>query len=117
LPNADFQSQDMLPKGIEIRTPVCKSVEECLNVQRKLLSRLSTALAKNNWSPLALSHHPYAHKFRGRQNKRRHDFWQWAMEAMTTYGPDINVGVPQELWDKIDFEDFNEKINHYAPAM
>lgn len=117
LPDADFRSQDMLPKGIEIRTPVCSSIEQCLDVQKILLTRLATTLAVKDWAPMALSHHPNAHKFQGRQNKRRHDFWQWAMEAMTTYGPDINVGVPQDVWDGIDFEDLNGKINFYAPAM
>src|SRR2546425_6455232 len=30
LPDPDLQPLDLLPKGIEIRTPVCSSIEECL---------------------------------------------------------------------------------------
>lgn len=117
IPDQDFHSKDLLPKGIEIRTPVCSSISECLGVQKLLLSRLDAALAKDGLAFVALSHHPYAFHFRGPQNKRRHDFWQWAMEVMTTYGPDINVGLPQDLWDVLDQEDLLQKINYYAPAM
>src|SRR6516165_12838925 len=31
LPNPEMQPIDLLPKGIEIRTPVCDSIEECLS--------------------------------------------------------------------------------------
>lgn len=117
LPDQDFQARDLLPKGVEIRTPVCTSISECLKVQKILLSRLDESFAKLGYGILALSHHPTAHHFSGPQNKRRHDFWKWAMEVMTTYGPDINVGVPQELWNELDQADFLSKINFYGPAM
>src|SRR5205085_1765069 len=51
------------------------------------------------------------------QNKRRHDFWQWAMEAMLTYGPDVNVSLPKTLATQIDLKDLNAKVNYYAPAL
>ena len=105
LPDQDFAAKDLLPKGVEIRTPVCGSIEECMSVQKTLLTRLDASMASRDLSVAALSHHPLAHQFSGPQNKRRHDFWQWAMEVMTTYGPDINVGVPQEIWDSLDEAD------------
>jgi hypothetical protein len=117
LPDQDFQALDLLPKGIEIRTPVCRSIDECLDVQGLLLARLARELETEGLGALALSHHPDAHHFQGPQNKRRHDFWQWAMEVMTTYGPDINVGVPDELWVRLDQADLLAKINHYGPAL
>ena len=49
-----------------------------------------------------MSHHPVEDRFEGPQNKRRHDFWQWAMLAMTTYGPDVNVSLPAPLNDRLD---------------
>src|SRR5207253_8377445 len=55
--------------------------------------------------------------FEGPQNKRRHDFWQWAMEAMLTYGPDVNVSLPQTLAARIDPKDLFKKVNYYAPAL
>ncbi len=117
LPDQDFQAKDLLPKGIEIRTPVCRSIDECFDVQRLLLSRLTQECGKEGYGLLSLSHHPDHHHFSGPQNKRRHDFWQWAMEVMTTYGPDINVGVPDEIWIKLDQADLLAKINYYGPAL
>lgn len=117
LPDMDFQAKELLPKGIEIRTPVCGSIDECLNVQKDLLSRLTTRLETEGLGVFSLSHHPNAHQFSGPQNKRRHDYWQWAMEVMTTYGPDINVGVPKEFWETMDQKDLLNKINYYGPAL
>jgi hypothetical protein len=39
------------------------------------------------------------------------------MEAMTTYGPDINVSVPPEVAARIDLHDLHGKVNYYAPAL
>jgi carboxylate-amine ligase len=64
-----------------------------------------------------MSHHPTADRFEGPQNKRRHDFWQWAMQAMVTYGPDINVSLPPDLNERLDFSDLHAKVNYYAPAL
>lgn len=117
LPDMNFNAKDLLPKGVEIRTPVCRSIEECLEVQQILFRRLQHGLNADGLVAVALSHHPIEAKFRGPQNKRRHDFWLWAMEVMTTYGPDINVGIPKEMMEQLDLEDFNEKINYYASAL
>ena len=119
VPDADFKVIDALPKGVEIRTPVCASIQETLAVYETLYERLKTGLASLNMVPLAISHHPTESKFTGAQNKRRHDFWQWAMEVMTTYGPDINVSFPQDITKKIfsNVEDLHAKVDYYAPAM
>jgi hypothetical protein len=55
--------------------------------------------------------------FEGPQNKRRYDHWQWAMKAMTTYGPDINVSVPLDLAERLDLHELHGKVNYYAPAL
>ncbi len=80
---------------------------------------MKTALAEKGFAPIAISHHPIETKFSGPQNKRRHDFWLWAMEVMTTYGPDINVSFPKEISDRLfsNTEDLNRKVNYYAPAL
>jgi len=82
-----------------------------------LFSRLRAELKKNDLLPLSLSHHLKATAFSGPQNKRRHDYWQWAMEVMVTYGPDFNVGLPDAIWQKIDFTDLMDKFYYYGPAM
>lgn len=119
IPNENFEVIDALPKGIEIRTPVCQSIDQAINVFELLYSRVKENLKTLNVMPIALSHHPLEDKFSGPQNKRRHDFWLWAMEVMTTYGPDINVSFPKEITEKLfaNIEDLEAKVNYYAPAI
>ncbi len=117
LPDMDFQAKEILPKGVEIRTPVCRSLSEALQVHGILFQRLREALNQNGLEIVCLSHHPIYSSFSGPQNKRRHDYWQWSMEVMTTYGPDINVGLPPEFLETISLEELNAKINYYGPAL
>ena len=119
IPDADFKITDAYPKGIEIRTPVCQSLSEVLLVYETLYKRVKDALALHDMVPVAISHHPTESKFSGPQNKRRHDYWLWAMEVMTTYGPDINVSFPKAITEKLfsDLDDLNAKVNYYAPAL
>ncbi len=115
----NFMVTDAYPKGVEIRTPVCSSLKEVLSVYETLYRRLKPALAAQDLIPVTISHHPIETKFSGPQNKRRHDYWLWAMEVMTTYGPDINVSFPKEISDRLfgDVENLNAKVNYYAPAL
>jgi carboxylate-amine ligase len=117
LPAPELSPRDLLPKGIEIRTPVCPSIQTCLETLRVLNERLQVALGELGYRAVSMSHHPTADRFEGPQNKRRHDFWQWAMLAMTTYGPDMNVSLPPELNERLDFADLHAKVNYYAPAL
>lgn len=117
LPDMDMAAKDLLPKGVEIRTPVCKSLDEVLKVHCVLYERLLKAMNSNNYDLICLSHHPLYSEFSGPQNKRRHDYWQWSMEVMTTYGPDINVSLPSEMANCIDANDLEKKINYYGPAL
>jgi hypothetical protein len=117
VPDPDLKPIDLLPKGIEIRTPVSDSIEECLRCFTSLYGRLQFALGTLGYQAIALSHHPTETKFEGPQNKRRYDFWQWAMEVMVTYGPDINVSLPTQLRLQLDINDLHAKVNYYAPAL
>lgn len=108
---------DVLPKGIEIRTPVCPSLDQCLQVYEGLYQLLQTALASAGYRAVALAHHPTAWEFRGPQNHPRHDWWHWAMRAMTTYGPDLNVSLPEGWRADFDWEDLQRRVNYYAPAL
>ena len=115
----NFKVIDAHPKGVEIRTPVCQSIDQLFDVFEDCFGRFKKALNEHHFTPIAISHHPIETKFTGPQNKRRHDFWLWAMEVMTTYGPDINVSLPREVSDKLfsDIEDLEAKVNYYAPAL
>lgn len=119
IPDENFEIKDAYPKGIEIRTPVCRSIGEALSVYEELYERVKNALKTHQFLPVAISHHPVEFKFSGPQNKRRHDFWLWAMEVMTTYGPDINVSFPRHITEELfsNLDDLNTKVNYYAPAL
>jgi carboxylate-amine ligase len=117
LPSPEMSPRDLLPKGIEIRTPVCPSIDACVDTLRVLHERMQAALGELGYRAVSMSHHPTADRFEGPQNKRRHDFWQWAMLAMTTYGPDVNVSLPPDLNERLDFADLHAKVNYYAPAL
>jgi carboxylate-amine ligase len=117
LPDPQMNPIDLLPKGVEIRTPIASSIDDCLAALKVLHARLQNALADLGYQAVALSFHPTQVHFEGPQNKRRHDFWQWAMEAMLTYGPDVNVSVPEAVARDLDLNDLNEKVNYYAPAL
>jgi carboxylate-amine ligase len=112
-------SRDVLPKGVEIRTPVCNSIKETLNCLKTLFNRLENGLDKLGYTPVAISHHPTEYEFNGPRANRRHDYWKWALEVMTTYGPDINISFPPIVRDKIfsHLDDFHKLINYYSPAL
>jgi carboxylate-amine ligase len=105
------------PKGIEIRTPPCDSIAETLDLLATLHDRLLGALALRGLSAVALSHHPTEDHFEGPQGTRPHDRWQWCMQAMLTYGPDINISLPPHLAARIDTADLHAKVNYYGPAL
>jgi carboxylate-amine ligase len=117
VPDPDMNPIDLWPKGIEIRTPVCPSIETCLECFQILHQRLQAALKCLGFQAVALSHHPTEDLFEAPQNKRRYDFWQWAMQAMRTYGPDVNVSLPAHLNARLDSQDLHAKVNYYAPAL
>ena len=117
VPDPDMNPIDLVPKGVEIRTPICASIDECLTSLKTLHARLQLALKRLGYKAVALSFHPIHSHFEGPQNKRRHDFWQWAMKAMLTYGPDVNISVPEELAERLDVKDLSEKVNYYIPAL
>ncbi len=117
LHDANGVATDIMPKGMEIRTPVCDSLKGCLDTFRTLYQRMEQALDRLNYKAVALSYHPFETEFFGEREHRRHDFWQWAMQAMLTFGPDVNVSVPVSLQERIDLKDLHQKINYYAPAM
>ena len=117
VPDPDFRPIDLLPKGVEIRIPVSGSIGECLGHLRTLFDRMQEGLMRHGYRAVVLSHHPTEHHFEGPQNKRRYDFWQWAMQVMLTYGPDVNVSLPPDLTARLDVADLHAKVNHYAPAL
>ncbi len=117
VPDPAAPDATVLPKGVEIRTPVCGSVDETLATFAVLYGRMQDALGELGMTAVALSHHPTEDRFEGPQGGRRFDMWQWAKQAMLTFGPDVNVSLPEPLARRLDTADLFEKVNHYAPAL
>lgn len=117
LPDPQAAESTLVPKGIEIRTPVCRSIEETSAVLGELLGRLQQRLAAAGLVATVLAHHPYDDSFTGPQGARSETAWRWASQAMMTYGPDMNVGLPADLAERLEAADLFAKVDYYAPAM
>lgn len=117
LPDCGSDATDILPKGIEIRTPICSTIDECVTTFEALFDRMQTALQSMQMIGVAISHHPVAKDFFGPRGTRNHDRWNWVMESMMTYGLDVNVSIPDSIFRTIDPKDFHAKANYYTPAM
>ena len=117
LTDSDMKPTRMLPKGIEIRTPIAATIEDSIDTLKTMFERLQERLRREGLSAAVISHHPTASDLEAPQNYRRHDYWQWALTAATTYGPDINISLPRKLSDRIDRDHLARKINHYLPPL
>lgn len=111
------QPVSILPKGIEIRTSVCSSIQETVTQFSKLFKRLSMALLKENYLMCSISHHPRETTFSGPQNHRTPPQWEWAQKAMVTYGPDINIKIPNSFLTEKFWSEIYQKVYFYAPAL
>jgi carboxylate-amine ligase len=117
LTDTEMKPRTLLTKGVEIRTPIASTLGTTISRLRELTERLRQKIAPFGWSPATISHHPTEFNFHAAPNYRRHDYWQWALTAMTTYGPDMNISVPESLTDDIDHETLGQKINYYIPSV
>ena len=117
LTDSDMNPVSLLPKGIEIRTPMTNTIEESVDALRVLFERLRQRVLKEDLDMVVLSHHPTESKFNAAPNYRRHDYWQWALTAATTFGPDINISVPDELSKDIELSGLAARINYYMPSV
>lgn len=117
LTDQDMKPLTLLPKGIEIRTPIASSIGTTISWLKEITERLRKQIAPEGLSLATLSHHPTEFNFYAAPNYRRHDYWQWALTAMTTYGPDMNISVPDAMHDDIDHESLGQKINYYLPSV
>lgn len=116
LTDTDMKPVDLLPKGIEIRTPLTNSFENCTEALQELYGRLKCKLKEKQMTAAMLSYHPTEPRIIAPPNYQRHDYWQWALTATTTYGPDINISLPKHLQEEVNIERINARVNYYAPA-
>src|SRR5215203_4838096 len=57
LPDPEMNPIDLMPKGVEIRTPLASSIDACVSLLSELFVRLRTALAETHYAPVAISFH------------------------------------------------------------
>lgn len=117
LTDADMNPVSLLPKGIEIRTPMTNTIGEQIVALQKLFDRLRERALVDGYDLVSISHHPTESKFNAAPNYKRHDYWQWALTAATTFGPDINISVPDDLGKKVDIPRLAARINYYMPSV
>src|SRR6516165_6955696 len=55
LPAPELTPRDLLPKGIEIRTPVCSSIETCLESLQVLHERMQASLGELGYQAVSIS--------------------------------------------------------------
>jgi carboxylate-amine ligase len=108
---------DILPKGVEIRTPVCPDLDTCLRVYERLYEELQRSLADDNLRAVGFGHHPVAWEFTGPQNHKRHDWWLWALQVATTYGPDLNLSPADPGRFTFSWDQLQRRANYYGPAL
>ncbi|NBO23559.1 hypothetical protein EBU94_09525, partial [bacterium] len=86
IPDKEMKIIDAYPKGVEIRTPVCNSVEETLEVYETLYHRVREALSQIGVVPTAISHHPLESTFSGPQSISQPSRLQEAWETLINEG-------------------------------
>ncbi|RTL44934.1 MAG: hypothetical protein EKK48_06700 [Candidatus Melainabacteria bacterium] len=116
LTDAQMKPLSLLPKGVEIRTPLADSFEQSTETLNNLYRRLKTRLIESKLNAAMISYHPTEQRIDAPANYKRHDYWQWALTATTTYGPDINISLPNQLEEEVNIERINARVNYYAPA-
>lgn len=107
----------MLPKGVEVRTPIASTVDGAINDLQILTERIRDAFANSGMLLCSISHHPLQTDFQAKPNYKRHDHWQWALTAMTTYGPDVSISLPRNLENQVELDSLHEKVNYYMPSV
>ncbi|HEY9678140.1 MAG TPA: hypothetical protein V6C76_09020 [Drouetiella sp.] len=117
LTDSEMNPVDLLPKGIEVRTPLASSLTECTNSLSVLYTRMKERLNVDGMDAAMLSYHPTLPRIDAPANYTRHDYWQWALTATTTYGPDINISVPPDVAAGLDIDRINARINYYSPSV
>lgn len=118
LTDRDMKPHTLLPKGIEVRTPIRSSIDETIAVLADATERLRQRVSSQfGYQLCSISHHPTRYNFQAEPNYKRHDYWQWALTAMTTYGPDINISLPDELASAVDQAQLSARLNFYMPSV
>lgn len=110
------------PKGFEIRTPICDSLDEAVGVLRTDLKRWAEAAAPFGYRPARTSLNPFQAEFIPTPDLNA---WEEAHRQtpeeltahihMLTYGPDLSFSHPALPAERAI--DIGTKLTHYSPYI
>ena len=110
------------PKGFEIRTPICDSLDEAIGVLKADLERWAEAAAPYGYRPAHTSLNPFQPEFvpipdlnAWEESHRRTPEELTAHIHMLTYGPDMSFSHPALSAERAI--DISKKLTHYSPFI
>ncbi|MFK8184265.1 MAG: glutamate--cysteine ligase [Phormidesmis sp.] len=114
---------DCPPKGIEIRTTICDSIETAIAQLTKSFEQLRTQAAKASFTPALTSFHPHRHEFipspplndYEQQRRSSSPEAETAHIPMLTQGPDLNLSAAGLTTTQLI--DIGKKLTYYSPFM
>ena len=121
--NDQGEFTDLKIKGIEIRTPICESINEVVDTLVTLEKELSNYLKLAGLNLAIIGFNPKTKKYIFEPNlnnwelNMRNKFKEYdhAEISNLTYGPDINISSSN--WDEKTSIDIAEKLNYYSPYI
>ena len=114
---------DCPPKGIEIRTTICESIEEATAQLEESFRLLCAESTQDGFTPVLTSFHPYQHEFiptpplNAYEQARRQSSpeAETAHIPMLTQGPDLNLSSSDLTTKQI--VDVGRKLTYYSPFI
>jgi hypothetical protein len=114
---------DLKIKGIEIRTPVCTSVNSAVSTLLKLETELSEYINKFGYNLSIAGFNPITAKYEflpklnlwEKQMREKYKEYDYAQISNLSYGPDINLSSLN--WSEQDSLEIAKKLNYYSPFM
>lgn len=119
--NGNYTSCDI--KGIEIRTPVCGSIDSAMKTLQNDRHLLAKFASQNNITLTAVGFNPFKHRFIPKPPLNEWEIAERSLspEAITadihmlTQGPDVSISL-QGLTDQ-EVIDIGKKITYYSPFI
>jgi hypothetical protein len=114
---------DLKIKGVEIRTPVCTSVNSAVSALLKLEKELSENINKFGYNLAIAGFNPITAKYEfvpklnswEKQMREKYKEYDYAQISNISYGPDINLSSLN--WSEQGSLDIAKKLNYYSPFM
>ena len=121
--DANGKVTDCPPKGIEIRTTICDSIDDAIAQLKESFTRLHTEAAIDGFTPALTSFHPYQREFvptpplnaYEQQQRRSSPEAETAHIPMLTQGPDLNLSATGLTTAQLI--DIGQKLTYYSPYI